>query len=123
MTDFGLSQAQIDKRLYDLSIAHEKGTEDLDNANIEARKAKIAWDVSSAKVRMSLRARAVDSGRKMTKDEVDDEALVRCEAEYVARITSEQIAESCKAHLYNVRVQTDIARSLNASVRSAMSIG
>lgn len=117
-----LTPMQVEQRMIDLSRQLDAAQPALDEASLACDKAKIAWDVNSAKVRIAIRAKAADAGRRITKDEVDDEAMVRCQDEYMAMIYSDGVKRAAMGNVKRIATQIDIARSLGTSVRASVAV-
>lgn len=117
-----VTPADVEHRLRELGREYDDVHAKLEAAEIEYGTAKGEWDIRSAKTRLAVKARANDSGRKMTVQEIDDEALIRNEAEYVRFCNAEAMVRVARATTTKLRVQIDIARSVGTSVRAAMDL-
>lgn len=112
----------VEIKLVELSAELDVAHKDLDEAEHAYAQAKSAWEINSARVRLSIRARAMEAGQKKTIQEIEDEATVRCSEELLAHYTSEALVKSARANNVRVRTQIDIARSVGTSVRAAMDL-
>lgn len=117
-----VTPAQVEKRLIDLGNEYDEAHKALENSEMKYASAKTLWEVNSARCRLGIRAKALESGRKMTVQEIDDEAVVRCQDELLALNTAEAIVRSARANSNRIRTQIDIARSVGTSVRAAMDL-
>jgi hypothetical protein len=117
-----VTPAQVEQKLIQLSREYDEAHDMLDKAEVQFANAKSLWEINSARVRLSIQAKALDVGRKITVQERDDEALVRCQDELMAMNTSEAVVRSARANAIRLRTQIDIARSVGTSVRSAMEL-
>lgn len=122
MSNRVVTPAEVEAKLISLSRELEEAHEKLEAAEISYGETKPAWDLQSAKTRLAVRARANESGKKMTVQEIDDEALIRCELEYIAFCSSDAMVRVARANVNRIKVQIDIARSVGTAVRAAMEI-
>ena len=113
---------QVERRLINLSKELDESQEDLGAAEHLYMRAKSAWEINSAKARMSIKARAIERGGKVTVSEVEDEALLRCQEELMALNTAEAIVKAARGNNQRIRTQIDIARSIGTSVRTGMGV-
>jgi hypothetical protein len=111
---------QIERRLIDLGKELDDATVFLTDAEHDYMKAKAAYEVASAKWRMTIRAKALEKGVKITVAEVDDESLLRCQDELTVHYTTEATVKAARANLNRIRTQIDIGRSLGTSVRASL---
>ena len=118
-----VTPADVEQKLISLSKELDEAHDQLEASEISYGQVKPEWDLQSAKTRLAVRAKAAESGRKMTVQEIDDEALIRCELEYVAFCGSDALVRVARANVNRIRVQIDIARSVGTAVRAAMDIG
>lgn len=117
-----VTPAEVEAKLISLSQQLDDAHDKLEQAELAYGNSKPDWDLGAAKTRLKVRARAADSGRKMTVQEIDDEALIRCEAEYVAFCAADALVRVARANVNRLKVQIDIARSVGTAVRAAMEI-
>lgn len=117
-----VTPAQVEQRLLTLSREYDASHKELEEAELKYANAKSLWEINSARVRLSIRAKAIDAGRKLTVQEIDDEAMVRCQDELMALNTCEAIVKAARANATRVRTQIDIARSVGTSVRAALDL-
>lgn len=122
MSNVLVTPADVEQRLRELGREYDAAHAQLDAAERGYADAKSAWDIQSAKTRLAVVARAADSGRKITVQERDDEAMIRCQDEYLAFNTADAIVRIARANTTRLRVQIDIARSVGTSVRAAMDL-
>jgi len=115
-----MTPAEVEMKLISLSKELEEAHTKLETAETEYGKTKPEWDLEVAKTRFSVRARANESGRKMTVQEIEDEALILCELQYVAFCAADAMVRVARANVNRIKVQIDIARSVGTAVRAAM---
>jgi len=83
-----------------------------------AAHAEVAYETAAAKTRLNFRAHAIEQGRKVTVDEVNDWATLQCKDE---RLTYELAAGAVTVARDTLKVlghQLDGARTLAADQRS-----
>ena len=117
-----VTPADVEQRLRDLGREYDEAHQKLDESEHGFANAKSTWDLKIAKTRLAVKARANESARKITVQEVEDEALVRCETEYIDFCAAEAMVRVARANTTRLRVQIDIARSVGTSVRAAMDL-
>ena len=122
MRDTIVTPADVEQRLRELGREYDEAHAKLEQIEHLYADAKGTWDVQSAKTRLAVRARAGDSGKKMTVQEIEDEALVRNQDEYLAFLSADALKNVARANTNRLRVQIDIARSVGTSVRAAMDL-
>lgn len=115
--------ADVEAKLVSLSQEYDESHKELDAAEMEYATAKSLYEINSARARLHIRARALEAGRKITVQEVDDESTVECASELTRLNTSEAIVRSARANAQRLRTQIDIARSVGTAVRAAMDMG
>lgn len=115
-----ITPAQVERRLIDLSKEYDESHESLVSAEKGYAKAKTEWEIESAKARMQIKRRALEAGNKLTVSEIEDEALLRCQDQFMALNTSEAILRAERANAARIRVQADLARSVGTLVKSAL---
>lgn len=115
-----MTPAEVEMKLISLSRELEDAHGKLETAETDYGKAKPEWDLEVAKTRFSVRARANEAGRKMTVQEIEDEALILCELQYVAFCAADAMVRVARANVSRIKVQIDIARSVGTAVRAAM---
>lgn len=118
-----VTPADVETKLISLSKELDEAHEKLEAAETAYGEAKPEWDLQAAKTRLAVRARANESGRKMTVQEIEDEALIRCEVAYVAFCAADAMVRVARANVGRIKVQIDIARSVGTAVRAAMDMG
>ena len=117
-----ITPAQVENRLLQLSREYDDAHKELEQAEIGYANAKSLWEITSARTRLSIQAKALDSGKRITVQERDDEAVVRCQHELMAVNISEAKVRAARANANRLRTQIDIARSVGTSVRAAMDL-
>ena len=122
MSNRVVTPAEVEAKLISQSRELQEAHDKLEAAEISYGQSKPEWDLQSAKTRLAVRARANESGRKMTVQEIDDEALIRCELEYIAFCSADAMVRVARANVSRIKVQIDIARSVGTAVRAAMDI-
>ena len=122
MSNRVVTPAEVEAKLISQSRELQEAHDKLEAAEISYGQSKPEWDLQSAKTRLAVRARANESGRKMTVQEIDDEALIRCELEYIAFCSADAMVRVARANVSRIKVQIDITRSVGTAVRAAMDI-
>lgn len=117
-----ITPAQVENRLLQLSREYDEAHKELEQSEIGYANAKSLWEITSARTRLSIQAKALDSGKRITVQERDDEAVVRCQHELMAVNISEAKVRAARANANRLRTQIDIARSVGTSVRAAMDL-
>ena len=117
-----VTPAQVEQKLIQLAREYDEAHEQLVEAEMAYSSAKSLWEINSARARLGIVARALENGRKVTVQERDDEALVRCQDELIALNTAEAIVRSARANAQRLRTQIDIARSVGTAVRAALEL-
>lgn len=112
----------VERRLVDLSKELDEANTALVAAEHEYMRSKSAWEINSARTRLSLKSEAASNGQKLTVQDVEDAAIVKCEHDLTAYNASEAVVKAARANIVRVRTQIDIARSVGTSVRSSMEI-
>jgi hypothetical protein len=118
-----VTPADVENKLISLSKELDEAHAKLETAETDYGKTKPEWDLEVAKTRFSVRARANESGRKMTVQEIEDEALILCELQYVAFCAADAMVRVARSNVNRIKVQIDIARSVGTAVRAAMDMG
>lgn len=108
----------VERRLLALEKELNDAQRDLMSAEDAYNNAKRDYDLGMAKARIALKS----SGEKMTVQEFDDRSLVICEDLYTELLAAEVWQRGAKANINRIHALIDIARSLGASVRSAMEL-
>lgn len=121
MSDIVTPQA-VERRLVALSQENDKAHDMLAEAERKAVEAKIDYDLGLAKVRQAIRSKAQLESVKMTVGEIDDAALLECDKEYTAHLTTESVLRVARSNVARVKIQTDIARSVGTSVRTSIDL-
>ena len=117
-----VTPAHVEQRLITLSKEYDEAHAQLEAAEMTYASAKSLWEINSARVRLSLQAKSLEAGRKMTTGERDDEALVRCQDELLALNNADAVVRASRANAVRIRTQIDITRSVGTSVRAAMDL-
>ena len=115
-----VTPADVENKLISLSRELDEAHIKLETAETGYGRAKPDWDLEVAKTRFSIRARANEAGRKMTVQEIEDEAMILCELHYVAFCKADAMVRVARANVNRIKVQIDIARSVGTAVRAAM---
>lgn len=115
-----VTPADVEAKLIALSKELDSAHTQLDQAEASYAVAKGSWDIESAKMRLLVQAKASEAGRKVTVQAIEDEAMVACEAQYLAFLTSDAMVRVARANSSRIKVQIDIARSVGTAVRAAM---
>ena len=106
----------IENRLASLSAEVDEGHAFLEKAEYAYHKAKTEYEVKVAKARLSV------IGEKMRVQDIQDQALLYCEAEYKALNEAEAVVKAARGNSMRIRTQVDIARSIGTSVRASLDI-
>lgn len=115
-----VTPADVEAKLISLSKELDEAHDKLDQAETGYAIAKGTWDIDSAKMRLSVQAKAGEAGKKVTIQAIEDEALVRCQDQYLAFLAADAMKQVARANSTRIRVQIDIARSVGTAVRAAM---
>lgn len=119
MTDV-VTPMQVERRLLVLSRELDQSQDSLVAAEHQYMSAKSEYEIESARNRMAERQAALSAGRKITINELDDIALMRCAGLLTALNAAEAVVRAERANAVRVRTQIDIARSIGTSVRKSM---
>ena len=111
-----LTPVQVEQRLVNLSREIDNAHHDLVEAEVRYSKAKTAYELGVAKVRLSYRG----ADTKMRVQEVEDMALVANEKQFEELNTSDAIVRAARANAGRVKIQVEITRSVGTSVRASM---
>ena len=106
----------IENRLMALSKEVDESHQFLESAEHGYHKAKTNYEIAVAKARLSF------AGEKFRVQDVQDQALLICEAEYRALNNAEAVVKAARANATRIRTQVDIARSVGTSVRASLEI-
>lgn len=82
-------------------------------------KAKATYTVTMAKSRNQY----ANSGEKLTSQKIEDLALIDNETAFGDLLMQEAIVDVCKGKIERLKAQSDLVRSVGASVRESMKIG
>ena len=115
-----ITPSDVENKLIALSKEYDEAHVQLEQAEISYANAKSLWEINSARARLTIVSRALDSGRKITVQERDDEALLRCQEELMALNTADAVVKAARANATRLRTQIDIARSVGTAVRAAL---
>jgi hypothetical protein len=119
MTDV-VTPMQVERRLLHLSRELDQSQEALVEAERAYMNAKSEYEIESASARMRERQYSLESGNKITVNELDDRALLRCRIQLRKLGEAEAIVRAERANAVRIRTQIDIARSIGTSVRKSM---
>jgi hypothetical protein len=114
--------ADVEAKLVALSREYDSAHKDLDNAETAYANAKSLWEINSARTRLRLRGRALEAGKKLTVQEVEDEATVACADELTALNAADALIRAARANAVRIRTQIDVARSVGTAVRAALDL-
>ena len=112
-----ITPAQIEKRLYDLSIEIDESTKDLMDTEERYHHLTAQYEVAMAKSRI----KNSQADMKMTAQMREDQALIENEVLHFQVAMSEAEVKAARANTNRLKTQVDIARSISVSVRSEMS--
>jgi hypothetical protein len=111
-----ITPAEVERRMVDLSESLDAATTEWEQADFDHRVAKNNFELQMARTRLELHS----SGRKLTAQQREDEALLACEELYAILGYAETRQRACRARIDLLRSQADLLRSLGTSVRTAM---
>ena len=117
-----ITPVHVERRLRELGAELDHATTRCEEAEFTYVKAKTDYDLSSAKERMAMRDRALERGSKVTVQEIEDHALLRCANQYTDLNIAEATVKAARANVSRIRVQIDIARSVGTSVRASLEV-
>ena len=115
-----LTPMAVERRLRELTTELAEATKQYVEAEHTYAKAKPAYEIVAARWRMSIRKNAAENGVRITIQEVEDEALLRCATEYTELYAAEATIKALKANIQRINAQIDVGRSLGVSVRKSM---
>lgn len=106
-----LSQPEVESLLLDLGDRLETETEDYADACDDAATAEVAYKAANARAIVLL------SSQKMTAQEREARALLRCEAEHKTHRLALARQVRTKELLVTIRTRMDALRTISANVR------
>lgn len=118
--DEQLTPYDIERRLLVLSRELDSATTDLADAEAAYHKSKSEYELLIAKTRIKLAEEY--KGQKLTVQEKEDMALVRCEREHLALAADTAWVRGSRGNIERIKTQIDVARSMGTSVRAAMEV-
>lgn len=111
-----VSPSSVEKRLVQLSKELDEAHTDLVRAESDYFNAKADLEIVLARTRMELGI------VKMTVQEKEDRALLKCKDQHYRLAAAEAVVRAARANSARLRTQVDIARSVGTSVRSALDL-
>jgi hypothetical protein len=117
-----ITPAQVESRLFNLSLEIDKAQEQLDKAEEQYVTTKAEYEIALAKSRISLAGEVGSNNKLLTATEKDDKALVANEDLHLRIASAEILAKAARANVSRIKTQVDITRSIGSSVRSAMEV-
>lgn len=118
MSDRILTPAEVEQMMVSLSTELESLTEQMENDEQDLYAKEGAFEISRARV---LEALSRDGVRRNAAT-VDAMVLLECKREWEEMREAKRVCEADRRQIARVKYQIDVARSLNASVRSSMEI-
>jgi hypothetical protein len=112
----------VEKRLVTLSRELDAAHNESVLAESAYFDAKAAYEIGIASARMKVGAKFADMGVKVTVQEREDEALLATADLLKAYYRADALQRASKANVQRIRTQTDIARTIAASVRTSMDL-
>lgn len=117
-----ITPAQVEQKLIQLSREYDEAHAQLETAEMRYAQAKSDYEIRIARARMMINQRALESGRKVTVSEKDDEALIECADLFTQHNIAEAMVRAARANATRLRTQIDITRSVGTAVRAAMDL-
>lgn len=117
-----VTPAQMEKRLVDLSKEVDEAHEELVRAEHRYAEAKSKHEIGLARARMEVAKDYQARGEKATVQEKEDAALLLVPDLVTEQYVADAVVRAARSNKDRVRVQTDLARSVSANVRSAIDL-
>jgi len=114
-----LTPEKVEARLVSLSKEIDNAYADLVDAERRYHRAKTAYELGVAKVRLSYRG--IDT--KMRVREVEDTALIENTEKFIELNEAEVMVKAARANAARLRIQVEITRSVGTSVRTSYEVG
>lgn len=122
MTEPVVTLADVEHKMITLAKEQRESFHELEEVEMRLAKAQTAREIDLPKARHTIRQRALAAGRKITVGEVEDQAVIECELIVTEYNLAEALVRVARAKQRMLDTQIGIARSVNASVRSAMEL-
>lgn len=113
---------QVEQRLIDLGRELDSAQASLSEAEYGYWRTKTEAEIGLAQARLSIGREAADGGWRVTVQEREDQATVRCAHLIQAVNTAEATVRAMRGNVARVKVHIDIARSVGTSVRAALDL-
>ncbi len=117
-----ITPAQVENRLFNLSLEIDKAQEQLDRAEEQYVTTKAQYEISIAKARIALAGEVGSNNKALTATEKEDKALVANEDMHLIVASAEILVKAARANVSRIKTQVDITRSIGSSVRSSMEV-
>lgn len=117
-----VTPAQVEYRLRQLGAEMDKAHEELVASEVRYSDAKSSFEIRSAHARMAVKQRSLEKGVKVTVQEIEDQALIQCAAEYTELNMADALVRAARENVRKIRTHIDIARSVGTSVRASMDV-
>ena len=117
-----ITPAQVESRLFNLSLEIDKAQLELDKAEEQYVMTKAKYEISIAKARIALAGEVGSNNKSLTATEKEDKALVANEDMHLLIASAEILVKAARANVSRIKTQVDITRSIGSSVRSSMEV-
>lgn len=117
-----ITPAQVENRLFNLSLEIDKAQEQLDRAEEQYVTTKAQYEISIAKARIALAGEVGSNNKALTATEKEDKALVANGDMHLIVASAEILVKAARANVSRIKTQVDITRSIGSSVRSSMEV-
>jgi len=113
-----LTPERVEQRLVNLSKEIDHAHDDLVQAEARYHKAKSAYELGMARVRLSFS----DSDTKLRVQKIEDLALTTNADAFIELNDAEAMVKAARGNAIRLRMQVDITRSVGTSVRASMEV-
>ena len=117
-----ITPAQVEQRLFKLSLEIDKAQVELDKAEEQYVMNKAKYEIAIAKARIALSGEVNINKKPLTATEKEDKALVSIQELHILIASAEILVKAARANVSRIKTQVDITRSIGSSVRSAMEV-
>ena len=115
-----ITPAQVEKRLFQLSLEIDSAQEELNKAEEQYVNTKAKYEIALAKSRIKQSGAKNSEGKSYTATEKEDLSLIENEDLHLLVASTEILVKAMRANVARLKTQVDIARSIGSSVRSSM---
>jgi hypothetical protein len=115
-----ITPAQVEKRLFQLSLEIDSAQDELNKAEEQYVNTKAKYEIALAKSRIKHSGAKNIEGKSYTATEKEDLSLIENEDLHLLVASTEILVKAMRANVARLKTQVDIARSIGSSVRSSM---